>query len=151
MRMRRGPRSLQRHAIVAAMLMIALVYGANVPAFAGMRGRMLHLINNVRQGHGEHPLQLSLTVSKDAHHHSRAMADRGYLFHTKSVPALLGGRPWTAWGENIAKTKTVLSTFRAWMRSPEHRVNILDARFRQIGIGIFPKGGWLWSTTDFWG
>jgi len=131
--------------------MITLAYGANVPAFAGMRGRMLNLINDVRQAHGEHPLQLSLTVSQDAHHHSRLMADRGYLFHTKNVPALLVGRPWTVWGENIAKTKTVISTFRAWMRSPEHRANILTARFTRIGIGIFPKGGWLWSTTDFWG
>lgn len=131
--------------------MITLLFGASVPAFAGMRGRMLHLINNVRHANGEHPLKMNNLVSHDARHHSRAMADRGYLFHTRNVPGLLAGRPWSAWGENIAEAKTVTSTFRAWMASPEHRVNILDPRFRMIAIGIAPKAGWLWSTTDFWG
>jgi uncharacterized protein YkwD len=112
---------------------------------------MLQRLNNVRRSHGEHPLRLCKDVSRDARRHSRAMADRGYLFHTRNVPRLLSGRPWSAWGENVAKARTVGSTVRAWMRSPEHRVNILNARFKRVGVGIFSKGKWLWSTTDFWG
>ena len=150
--MPRFPRTRPRAVLVAVVLMIALVAAATLPASAGgMRGQMLRLINGVRQSHGEHPLQLSLQVSLDAHHHSRLMADRGYLFHTGNILQVLGGRPWTVWGENIAQAKTVLSTFHAWMNSPEHRANILQARFKHVGIGIFSKGQWLWSTADFWG
>ena len=151
MRVRRGPRTLRHGVIVAAVLVFTLALGANVQAMAGMRGRMLHLINDTRRAHGERELRLSPPISHDAHHHSRVMADRGYMFHTTDVPQLLGNRPWSVWGENIAKERTVISTFRAWMRSPEHRVNILNSRFRYVGIGVFAKGGWLWSTNDFWG
>jgi uncharacterized protein YkwD len=133
------------------MLSLALVFSATVPASAGMRGRMLHLINGARRSHGEHPLRLSIPVSRAAHHHSRLMADRGYLFHTANLQQVLSGRPWSVFGENIARAKTVRSTFRAWMRSPGHRANILRARYKRIGIGIEPRHRALWSTIDFWG
>ena len=149
--MRRGPRNLQRGAIIATALLFTLALFANVPAVAGMRGQMLHLINDTRRAHGEKELLFNRQVSRDALQHSREMARRKYLFQTGDVPALLGHRPWSVWGENVAKAKTVISTFRTWMRSPEHRVNILDPRFRHIGIGIFAERGWRWSTTDFWG
>jgi uncharacterized protein YkwD len=137
--------------MLAAALLFTLALVATVPATAGMRGRMLHLINDTRRAHGEHVLQLSRSVSVDAHHHSHLMADRGYLFHTKNVPALLGNRPWRVWGENIAKAGSVTATFRGWMRSAPHRANILNPGFRHVGIGIFAKGRYVWSTADFWG
>lgn len=149
--MRGGPRTLSRGGLVAAAVCLLFAVGSHVPAVAGMRGRMLHLINNARRSHGEHELRLSDAVSRDAHSHSRQMAKSGYLFHTSSVPALLGNRPWSVWGENIGRGKSVVGTFSQWMRSPEHRANILNRRFRHVGIGIYAKGGWLWSTADFWG
>ena len=58
------------------------------------------------------------------------------IFKTDYVP------PAAAWllGENLAWALPAESTprqiVRAWMRSPEHRANILTARFREIGIAI---------------
>jgi uncharacterized protein YkwD len=136
---------------IVSILMVSTAAAATPSASAGVRGRMLQRLNSVRRAHGEHPLRLCKKVSRDARRHSREMADRGYLFHTKNVPGLLDGRPWSAWGENVAKARSVGSTVRAWMRSSEHRVNILNAQFRRVGVGIFSKGKTLWSTTDFWG
>ena len=45
-------------------------------------------------------------------------------------------------GENIAWATLWLATPQAivagWMASPGHRANILDARFRDTGIGVSP-------------
>jgi uncharacterized protein YkwD len=133
------------------MLLITLACAATLPASAGMRGRMLHLINGVRRSHHEHALRLSIPVSRSAHHHSNLMAGRGYLFHTPNLQQVVAGRPWSVLGENVAEAKTVRSTFRAWMHSPGHRANILKARYKRIGIGIVSSHHELWSTTDFWG
>jgi hypothetical protein len=43
---------------------------------------------------------------------------------------------WTFLGENIAAGQTSAdAVFQAWMNSPGHRANILDARANEIGIG----------------
>jgi uncharacterized protein YkwD len=71
-----------------------------------------------------------------------------------------GARSWSL-GENIAWGSGTLATprsiVRAWMHSPEHRANILNGGFRDIGIGIatgapVPLGSRLGGatyTTDF--
>jgi uncharacterized protein YkwD len=45
-------------------------------------------------------------------------------------------------GENIAWATLALATPRAivaaWMRSPGHRANILDRRYRETGVGVSP-------------
>jgi hypothetical protein len=37
------------------------------------------------------------------------------------------------------------------MRSPEHRANILDRRYRLTGIGVYRRGGLTIYTQDFSG
>lgn len=48
-------------------------------------------------------------------------------------------RRWVV-GENLAYGKraraTPLSLVRAWMTSPSHRMNILEPRFRELGLGL---------------
>lgn len=52
---------------------------------------------------------------------------------------LRGGRSWIV-GENLAwgagGAETPAKIVNAWMKSPGHRKNILNGRFRDIGIGI---------------
>jgi uncharacterized protein YkwD len=52
---------------------------------------------------------------------------------------LRGADGWSL-GENIAwavgADATAEGTVRAWMSSPPHRANILDAAFRDVGIGV---------------
>jgi uncharacterized protein YkwD len=37
------------------------------------------------------------------------------------------------------------------MHSPAHRSNILNARYRRIGIGVVKARGVVWVTTIFYG
>jgi hypothetical protein len=50
-------------------------------------------------------------------------------------------RPWRV-GENLAWGTGALATpgaiVRAWMNSPGHRENILNAHYREIGVGVVP-------------
>lgn len=110
----------------------------------------LCLLNRERAARGLKPLRLDAKLGKAARNHSLDMVKRGYFEHnspngrtpfqrmlaTKYVPK---GASWTL-GENIGWGTEELAQpaalVRAWMKSPGHRRNILNPRFREIGIGI---------------
>lgn len=47
------------------------------------------------------------------------------------------GLSYTTWGENIAYgQKTPQEVVNAWMNSPGHRANILNANFKEIAVGM---------------
>ena len=54
-------------------------------------------------------------------------------------------------GENIAAGQTTVdSVMECWMNSSGHRANILDQRYRKIGIGLYRTNsgyGWHWVQT----
>jgi uncharacterized protein YkwD len=148
------PATPSRRFFIVLVLVTSLAYGvvagAAAPAAqANDRTRMLALINTARRHHGEHRLQLSLSVSHMAKRHSRRMAKINTLFHTSNLGGKL--KHWSVWGENVGYGWGVHQVFMAWMNSAEHRANILKKKFRHIGIGLYWKGGSLWATADFWG
>lgn len=64
------------------------------------------------------------------------------------------GSPWYTvnsniqFGENLAKLYyTSDSVVTAWMNSPTHAANIMDAGFRTVGIAIYQSenGNWYWA------
>ena len=128
------------------------------------------LLNRKRENHGLHSLDKSGRLKTAAQNHTNYMDDHRCFAHEcsgepsvlsrlKKVNYIIGGlRAWL-YGENIAYGGSQLGTpkaiVRAWMHSPEHRYNILNPDFRQIGIGfvrgIPPKPGASGATftTDF--
>jgi uncharacterized protein YkwD len=110
----------------------------------------LCLLNRERRAHGLRPLRLDSKLNRAARGHARDMVARRYFAHTSRSGASFSARikrtGWTrsrrSWtvGENIGWGGGSLASPRAmvaaWMRSPGHRANILQGRFRAIGIGI---------------
>jgi uncharacterized protein YkwD len=108
------------------------------------------LINRERALRGVAPLHLSSAQSAAAEHHSRDMVARSYFDHDSPVgetPAerieatgVLRNAVSFLVGENIAwatqGTDTPAATVAAWMRSPGHRANILERRYRDTGVGV---------------
>ncbi|HET7481500.1 MAG TPA: CAP domain-containing protein, partial [Actinomycetota bacterium] len=43
----------------------------------------------------------------------------------------------------------VHSLHRAFMESPPHRANVLDKRFRYLGVGVARDGDMIWVTVLF--
>lgn len=60
------------------------------------------------------------------------------------------GISYTAAGENIASgQRTPQEVVNAWMKSPGHRANILNVKFKKIGIGVYKKSAGMCWTQEF--
>ena len=140
-----------------AAIMIAVVL-AGAAAAAGARTStavrlttldttLLVQINAVRQAHSLRRLKLSAALSVAAERHTLEMCRAGYFAHAsldhtlfwkrieRSYPAG-GHRSWSV-GENllfVAPNVTATEAVSLWMNSPEHRANLLDPAWREVGI-----------------
>ena len=108
------------------------------------------LVNRQRARRGLRKLRVNARLSRAAYQHTVDMVKRNYFSHTSKSGAdivdrlsrtgyMRGARSWTV-GENLAWGAGTRSPPReivaAWMNSPGHRANILQRRFREIGIGV---------------
>jgi uncharacterized protein YkwD len=111
-------------------------------------------INAVRRSYGLRPLTVAFRLEDAADRHVTSMAAASYFRHELYLPGRSsrwadfgtwirwywpgpGYSSWTA-GENLAWGAPSLSAANAvsrWMASSGHRLNILDPRWRNIGIG----------------
>jgi uncharacterized protein YkwD len=116
-----------------------------------MRSSVLCLINRVRGHYGQQPLRYNVDLRSSATAHSRDMVAKGYFSHYApggSSPLARVARTGYTYGagramvgENLgwgigARNGSPMAVFMSWMRSPEHRANILDPRFRDFGVGV---------------
>jgi uncharacterized protein YkwD len=115
------------------------------------------LLNRERASRGLRKVKLNGRLSRAAVRHARDMVRRRYFSHfslsgsnflhrIKRTGYLSRARSWSA-GENIAWGAGALGTpgaiVKAWMKSPGHKANILNRRFREIGLGVVrgsPRG-----------
>jgi len=116
----------------------------NVPLDAGV----LVQLNQIRIAHGLTPLVASKSLGEAADRHSSDMIVKGYFSHDSSTGAPFYQRirsyyppssngSWSV-GENLfwsSGTVDARGALAAWMASPEHRANILNPSWREIGIG----------------
>ncbi|MDQ3107109.1 MAG: CAP domain-containing protein, partial [Actinomycetota bacterium] len=68
-----------------------------------------------------------------AERHAAAMAARGSIYHNPDLGRQV--QDWEVVGENVGVGPDVASLHQAFLDSPAHRANVLDARYRQVGIG----------------
>jgi uncharacterized protein YkwD len=79
--------------------------------------------------------------------HSDDMAANNFFDHAGSDGSSAGQRAsaagyvWSAWGENIAAGQSSVRTvIAAWMASPGHCANIMNANFRDVGLACVSGG-----------
>ena len=129
--------------------------GTNVVLYTNEK-RMLDLHNRTRVDRGLPRLCVHPALQRAARAHSLDMINRDYFSHntkgsgkTFDVRIKEAGYRYRSAAENIAggpgAQGSVDSIFRAWMNSSGHRSNILDRRFREVGIGAATGN---WSGTD---
>jgi uncharacterized protein YkwD len=112
---------------------------------AGAKTATLCLLNAERSARGLSRLTSDGQLGKAAQRYSASMVRQRFFDHVspsgstldsrvrRGTSYLRGGvRGWSL-GENIAWGA---GDHRSWMRSSGHRRNILDRRFRHIGIGV---------------
>ena len=165
-----------RLALVLSLLGAVLVQPA-APAYTGRQSLktldtgVLGKLNAIRSAHGLSPLHPNARLAAAASYHCRELAAHGYFAHTsadggafwKRIERWYAPRPGGYWtvGENLlwsSPSVDATQALAAWMRSPEHRANILSRDWREIGIaavhvtsgpGIYGGRPVTIITTDF--
>lgn len=93
-------------------------------------------------------LAVSESLSNTARAHSCAMAKANSLYHNRALTKQVRG--WRILGENVAMGHNLYEIHKAWMASPAHRDNIMEGRYRSVGVGICrAASGTLFVTTIF--
>ena len=114
------------------------------------------LQNRERRDRGLRSLCVHPDLQRAARAHSEDMIRRDYFSHdTKgrnegSCERIRRyGYRWRACGENIGHNSTPNRMLGAWMRSADHRRNILNGNFREVGIGAH-TGNYSGSRTTMY-
>lgn len=104
-------------------------------------------INDERRAHGLRALREKTDLDRVAQRWSEHMADANRLQHNPRLTRQVTG--WRVVGENVGEGGTIRDLDAAFMASPEHRANVLDRDYTQVGIGTVRRDGILWITVDF--
>lgn len=99
--------------------------------------------NSQRAANGVGNLSLNSQLSAAAQAKANDMAAKDYWSHVSpggTTPAQVianSGYAYTSAGENLAYGfDTTTDVINAWMNSPDHRANLLNGSFKDVGIGM---------------
>jgi len=133
---------------VAGTLTAIVLPTAALASNSSMEAQFVSKMNAAREANGLRPYTVSSDLISVARQHSDAMASKGQLYHNPSLTSEV--QNWQAVGENVGEGPTVSDIHTAFMNSPEHRANILDHDYTQVGVGVtVDKNGQIWVTEDF--
>jgi uncharacterized protein YkwD len=157
-------RNVRRRAIALIVLTttLSLALGtALAPAASalGHRGKLLKMLNVVRERHGLRELRIDPSFSRDAVRHVRAMVRANRVYDPPNLDTFLSDEPWQQIGASISGCAGSLrGLHRAWMRHHSHRVIMLEPRLRRVGIGVIENfsanscgRGSFWGAELFYG
>jgi uncharacterized protein YkwD len=143
---------------ISLLILVSLVLavppdGRLLPQNRLFEEELAALVNQKRRTAGVPMLKKSPLLSRVARNHSRDMSTRDFFNHTN--PDGLGpkarleesGYVWRAFGENIGCGQdSPRLIFEAWLKKTEHRENMLNPLYKEVGVG-FVAGG---SCGSYW-
>ena len=143
----------------------------SVATLSSLSAGVLTRLNMIRTEHHLTPLEVNVGLTKSAAQHSAEMTEDGYFAHASAGGGVFWKRllqyypqlPAKSWsvGENLLWTSGTLNSQQAlalWMASPEHRANILNPTWRDVGVssvgatdapGAYDNQDVIVITTDF--
>ncbi len=160
--------------LAAAALLVPAAAAAPRRSDAGLtalESGVLAQINTFRRGHHLAPLKLNGKLGAAAREHTVQMGQDGYFAHNsadgsvfwKRIQGFYASGPWSYWsvGENLLWSSpdvTPAKALQMWLASPEHKANLMNPRWREIGVaavhvaaapGVFKGLDVTIVTTDF--
>jgi len=103
--------------------------------------------NQERAQRGSSGLRVAGDLVAVARRHSQDMAAQSRLYHNPNVGNEVQG--WQLLGENVGTGPDASRVEAAFMASPEHRANVLNPNFTEIGVSVIWTGNRLWVTELF--
>ena len=148
-------------ASVAAFILAGEPQAANHSALTSSESALLSVMNEARAANHVPPLHADTRLERAARAHSSAILRSGSFSHgAVGVRIRRVGVKAPRVGENLAwgvgQMARARSIVRMWLSSPAHRRNLLDPRFKLVGVGAMRGtfsgySGALMITTDFAG
>lgn len=143
------PKTLVTYIVVAIMVKILVTgflfvaYPSPAELAAIISSNMINLVNVSRSEAGLEPLKENLTLAGFAGQKGKNMIEDNYFAHNSPT----GKKPWQ-WinrgeydyvyaGENLAMDFTSAEVVHsAFMKSPTHRKNILNPKYKEVGMAV---------------
>jgi uncharacterized protein YkwD len=116
---------------------------------------LFNATNRERMSHGLPALRWDDALAVAARKHASEMAHKEELSHQFPGEPSLPGRVRQAgahfvWlSENVAQGHSPSLIHAQFVKSPNHRANILDSDMNVVGIGIVERNGQLFAVEDF--
>lgn len=150
------PHFLREHVVLSIVIASILLLLVSVSSYLLIRKTtygtlvassvLIDFTNKTREGLGIAPLIKNDLLQSSSMEKAREMATYSYFAHNSPD----GTAPWKFFrhahydyafaGENLALNfSTSKQVHEGWLNSPKHRDNIIDPRFKEIGISVLPS------------
>jgi uncharacterized protein YkwD len=112
-------------------------------------------VNDARRNQGLSPLRWNDSLAAAARRHAAVMAEHGSAQHgfegelSLSARIKQTGAHFVWLSENVTQGPRTEFVHGQFMKSANHRANILDADMNSIGVGVAERGGQLFVVEDF--
>ncbi len=122
---------------------VSLVPSTDIAADRAAGVAIFDLLNLARVDAGLKPLAWSEALAEVGDAHAREMYQEGFFSHSSPSTGTVADRvqaagiPYLVIGENLALAPTVDNVHEGLLASPGHRANMLERRFRRVGIGVY--------------
>jgi uncharacterized protein YkwD len=117
--------------------------------------QLFNAVNQERKAHGLPSLKSDEALTSAARQHTQRMAEQGMISHQlPGEPNLLSraraaGVHFSWLSENVDEGQNATAIHQSFMKSPQHRANILDSDMDSVGIGVAERNGQLFAVEDF--
>jgi uncharacterized protein YkwD len=116
---------------------------------------LLHDLNQERAAHGLPVLRSDEALTNAARKHAELMAQQGRVAHQfpgeSGLPerARAAGAHFTWLSENVDQGPNAGAIHQSFMKSSQHRANIMDSDMDSAGIGVAEHNRELFAVEDF--
>jgi uncharacterized protein YkwD len=144
-----------RAAALITLLALCSVSGLAQQKTSHAERELFDAINQERKAHGLASLKLDEGLASAARKHAQRMAEQGTISHQlpgePSLPsrAKAAGAHFTWLSENVDEGPSATAIHQSFMKSPQHRANIMDGDMDSAGIGVAERNGQMFAVEDF--
>jgi peptidoglycan hydrolase-like protein with peptidoglycan-binding domain len=133
--------------VAVAVTSATVVVGAANSSYASVESGYLSILNQERTSHGLAALHLNAELTGVAQSWASRMAATGSLQHNPALTREV--HHWRSLGENVGDGPNLRDITDAFWTSAEHRDNILDPDFTQVGIAAVIVDHRIWIAVEF--
>jgi len=149
---------MRRTKALTGLIACLIIYSASSPAqqkTSDVEHQLFNSVNQERKAHGLPTFKPDEALATAARAHAQLMAEKGIVSHQlPGEPNLLtraktAGARFSWISENVDQGPNPTAIHQSFMKSPQHRANILDTDMDSAGIGVAEHNGQLFAVEDF--